>query len=933
MNRPNDDRLFGVFHWLSGWLEDHAVPVLVLATLLTVAAGALIPELKIKSDLADLLPDYFPSVVRMREIERRLGTQADMVVVVESKDPDANLRFGAKLAEEIRGLRGQVGSVLFRRDRTYFERHALLYLDQADLEKLESRVDRKIREAVARSMDAAFGLDGDDDRATEEEDGPEDEFDARKDDDGPEDEFDARRDRRDGPAGEPSEQSAGEGGIASGDGGVAGASGPESGNDSALLRDIEDILGDEASGEEMERIRERFEKYDIDEYQRTEDGTLVILKVRPLFPPTQLEKATVLTRAIKEIVERLGPSSYAADMKVTFKGDYAEKQAQLKGIRSDIYSSALLIVLLLMGVIAVHFRSARAVPIILVPTIYGIVWTLGLTELVLGHLNIVSSFIFAILMGMGIDFSIHTLARYDEERARGADPRDAVASALRFSGISNVNAALTTISVFLTLLLADFKGFSEFGAIAAMGILLSIVNVFLVFPACIFLGERMIPARYREAPRDPRATVGTTWKPGPVLAGLVLAVSLAAAGYSLWNAPDLQFEYSFSKLNAPVRRKPEVEAPERAGNERRGDRYLEAAGKNHDVAPAVVLTDSLDETRMVYDTFEAILALPDEDAAHPERWTDPLLQPLKERLEDPAGWMVYAKDRLYDDILSIWKFVPEDQADKLAIMGRIAEKIRRKLGSFAADDRARMEKLLGYLTVGEVDPTRFPAWVKEQFQDREGRLGRFVVFRAKGAKADYLVSSKLKATFWDLPFDHKTFPVAATYFVLPEVVDTIREDGKLTVALGLAAITLLLVIQFRRGQYVVAILVPLVLGASTLAGFLYVTGMKLNYFNVVVIPLLLGMGVDNGIHLFSRFLEEGTGAFTKVMRHTGGAMFLTTLTTCIGFGGLWVANHSGLHSLATTAIAGMSACLLASLFTLPAVVILMERFGLLAPPR
>lgn len=905
---------------LVGWLQRRAGTVMLLAVLLTTVAALRIPHLKIKSDLADLLPDHFPSIRRLREIEKRLGTQADMVVVVQSPSFEQNTAFGARLADGIRGLRGQVGSVLFRRDRAYFEDHALLYVDVPDLEKLRTRVRGRIRKAVARSMSQAVGFGGEDDG----EEPPEGEDDEEDEED--EDEFD-RRSRKKveaapaaGP-GAPPAADPGDGTAGSADEGASADSAP---------------LGGDSDNAEIDEIKKRFAEYDLEEYMRTDDGTLVVLKVRPLFPPTQMEKAQALTEQIRLIAADLQPHRFHPELRISFEGDYAEKAVEMRGIRSDIVSSAAVCIGLLMLVIGLHFRSLRAVPMIIVPTVAGIVWTLGFAQVTIGHLNIVSSFIFAILMGLGIDYSIHALSRYDEERRAGRGTTEALILSLQHSGLSNLTAALTTIAVFLMLLLADFRGFSEFGFMAAVGICFSIINVFIVWPAGVVLLERWWPARYAlpQPAADQGQQGGTAqgargrrWRPGPALTVPVLLVSLAAAGFSVWAATQLEFEYSFAKLSEKVRA-PAPSAPAKGASakapKRSEPRYLEAAGRTHDVAPAVALTQTLEETRLVYETFQAILDIPEADLDHPERWTSPLLASVRQRYADPAGWARYAQNRIYRDMTSLWRFVPQEQDAKLAIMADVRRLLERKVNLFEGKERERMDRLLGYLKAGAVQPDEFPDWVLDQFRDRQGRLGRFLLFRARGAKADYRVSSALKEAFWELRFGDRSYPVAASYFVLPEVVDTIRSDGKLTVSLALLAITVLLFLMFRSPMRVLAVLVPLLVGATSLAGFLYVADIKLNYFNVIVIPLLLGMGVDNGIHLFERLSAEGSDRVLHVLRHTGGAAFLTTLTTCIGFGGLWVANHRGLQSLGTTAIAGMTLCLLAAVATQPALVIFAE---------
>jgi predicted RND superfamily exporter protein len=114
------------------------------------------------------------------------------------------------------------------------------------------------------------------------------------------------------------------------------------------------------------------------------------------------------------------------------------------------------------------------------------------------------------------------------------------------------------------------------------------------------------------------------------------------------------------------------------------------------------------------------------------------------------------------------------------------------------------------------------------------------------------------------------------------------------------------------------VLSPLAIGIIWMGGVMYLVGMKLNLFNIVVIPSIIGIGVDNGVHIYHRYMEQGKGSLYFVLRHTGLAISMTTLTTIVGYSGLILASHPGLNSIGSLAVIGISATFLAAVVALPA---------------
>ncbi|MCB9702982.1 MAG: MMPL family transporter [Myxococcales bacterium] len=883
---------------LAGLIVRRPWRILVAALVVGALALALALQLRIDQQLRALLPDDARSTARIDALSERLGNQSELYVTVRSPSREANLRFGALLADALR-QRAELRYVLFHLDRELFERSALLYADLEDLLDLRCRVIERIRAEVRREM-ALF---------------PEDEAEA----------------------------------VAAADAGLS-----------------------------EEELRGRYElDTRLPEYYETDEGRLVVIKARPVAPDTDIAFARQLFAEVGELAESLDPRAFHPEMTIGIEGSYAEQSRRVGGLSRDIVRGSALVVGLLMLSLALYFRGARAIALVLLPLLIAVASALGFARVVYGELNLVSAFIFVVLLGLGIDFGIHVLARLRDERRRGRELADAIAVTLSTTALSTLAGGLSTALTCFLLVVADFRGFSQFGVVAGVGVLLSLLGAIVVMPALMVILERWRPWRSHAAPAratvepapEARSPAPSGRGPVPWLAILVLGTGLVIGGAAASRLGDLEFEYDLGRLDQPVR--PKKERP-REGHEP----FRDAVGRNTTLAPAVALTDDLAGTLDVHRQLAALhrlsadevailagggaLPLPpaidacgrplaaaatggadadadeedDEDSMIDEEdddLRDPAFVALAERARQhraldpevagllaryPGERLVTMHDRLHD-LASVFSYVPELQEEKLAVIRDIRRRIKEKSGVLSDADQARLKSWEPYLEVdAPISAADLPEWVRVQFTDEAGVLGRFVVFWTKGAKADYRNSKKIYDAYLDIETREGPAPVAASFFVIPEIVDTIRGDGPLVIALSSGVLVLIALILFRGIGAALVILSTVALALAWLGGLLWLLGYKLNFFNVIAFPLLIGMGQDDAVHILHRFREGSR--MGVVLRETGGAIFMTTLTTVLGYGGMVFADHLGLYSLGFTAASGMTLCLVASVVVLPA---------------
>ena len=143
-------------------------------------------------------------------------------------------------------------------------------------------------------------------------------------------------------------------------------------------------------------------------------------------------------------------------------------------------------------------------------------------------------------------------------------------------------------------------------------------------------------------------------------------------------------------------------------------------------------------------------------------------------------------------------------------------------------------------------------------------------------------------------------------------------DSALADILTLAVVTLVLLVDLRSFVDTFLVLTPLLAALAWVTGFMYVFDIKLNLYNMVAFPTIIGMGIDNGVHIFHRYRETGKGSLRLVLRTTGMALLATSLTTMVGFSGLVPAIHPALTSIGVLSLVGLGSCFIASVTLLPA---------------
>lgn len=545
-------------------------------------------------------------------------------------------------------------------------------------------------------------------------------------------------------------------------------------------------------------------------------------------------------------------------------------------------------------------------------------WSFGYITLAVGHLNILSVSFAVILIGLGIDFGIHYVARYLQHRESEVPCDDALLQTAVGVGPGILTGALTTSIAFFTAGFTEFTGIAELGVIAGGGILLCCVGALVVLPAMIHLTDRHREEEAIPAPLDVYGWLSPLFRrPAWLFCLSIGATTLVALGMGrLW--------YDHNLLNLQ---------PEGLESVRLEHRLIEESDQS--VWFALSLAQSREELLARKAQFEALDSIDRvEEIAS--------LIPDEEHLKQPIIARIRAQlDGLPDRVPAIPIERPETIEPTLAQLqsvltltpqGRqIASRVEwirtalrqtperecyRRLSQY---QRSVAEDLLnGMRSLWEVSNPEPP-----DFSD----LPESLVARFLGPNGRHLMRVYSRGNIWDMDAmegfvrDVRSVDPKATGNPLQtyEASRQMKRSYEQAAWYALVAIFAVLFLDFRNLRHTLLAMLPVGLGMLLLFGMLGWLGEPLNPANMIVLPLILGIGVDDGVHVVHDYLRR-KGAY-RMSASTASAVLITSLTTMVGFGSLMIASHRGLQSLGRVLTIGVTCCLFTSLIMLPAALV------------
>ena len=671
---------------------------------------------------------------------------------------------------------------------------------------------------------------------------------------------------------------------------------------------------EEARERDAEQLQQDLAQLEISEYVTSPDSTTLVVKFYPTGAQTDIGFVERLYQDVDSLVVAMTPGAYHPEMVVTPAGRLLRQAIEVRSITNDVQNSfgAGVLAVLLTVVLYFLYKSVQArtggrfvlrvvleellrTPVtallLLLPLLMSLSWAGGVAALRFGTLNLLTSTLGLVLFGLGIDYGIHFYARYAEERGRGKSVESAAEETFVSTGQSIAVSALTTASALFVLQIADFRGFSEFGFIGGVGILFALTSMLTVLPALLSIAERTGALNLRMRGEHSEIEIERRFP----FARTILLACVGVTALSLSLAPRVAFQYDFSKLE-----------PTFDEFDRRAEALIPAQGQATRKNPAYILLDSASQVRTV-----------------------------SRVLKDLA-----ARDTLVLAVESLQERFPTDPGTEQRKLARLAE-IRTTLNDpyLSADTTGQIERLRQAASVTEPIPLdSVPAFLTRPFTTREGEIGDFVIVFPRGNMGDGRNSMRFSSLIGQVTTpDGEKFYAASTQLVAADMLKLMRDESPLMVGVTFLLVFILVALSFRSFRWTLIATTPLVFGLIWMVGAMALGGILLTFYNLVVLPTVLGIGNDGGVHLAHRYQEEGKGSIRRVLRSTGEHVTMGALTNLIGFGGLLVSSHPGLRSIGVLAVTGIGATLATTLVFFPALIQVLEDNDLLSrkkrPPR
>lgn len=674
-------------------------------------------------------------------------------------------------------------------------------------------------------------------------------------------------------------------------------------------------------------IQETADKFLIgDDYYLSYDRKMLLIIVYPNFLATNASKCMEITHRIRRIGNDIIENSDSLKMGLTgIVPLSSDEYDSIMGPMTILTFISLILVIILFIIFFRLWASSLFAGLVIVE---AVILTAGIASITYGYLNIMTAMFGVILIGLLIDFSIHIISNFQERMHKGEKLNDAIEETLLKVGGGIFTGGATTAIAFAALAVSSNRGMREFGVIVGIGLFLGMLSTLFLLPSILVL-------YYRN--RESSFKIGSAWNKlgnfGVTLSRkslMILILLILISSLLFFQGRKIKFDYDMLNIE-PTGMESVV--------------YHKKIMEKFDLTPdnALLTSDNIEEIRKRVEEAKkfGIIAmvksitnyLPSEERQVKNK---KIIKNVRKKFKQKRRIKKYGEkeinqfiaelDTLWMNIveISVLSFqkgqsrvedkcyeLVENPGDSLSkdylknLTGKLrdnpdrAEKSINKLqNDMYPEMHERFEKLLHpeYLTISKI-----PKSIKSKFISKDS--------------TEYLTTLFADSYLWNLKklriFNRivkKIDPeITGDPVIFLRIIKMIKKDGKIALIVASLLIFVLLLIDFKNPFIAGATMVPLVIAIIWLFAIMELLGLKLNVVNIMALPLILGIGIDDGVHFVHRYLSEGKNIF-KSYSSTGKAAFLTTVTTSACFGILSFQPHRGMASMGIMLFIGISLC-------------------------
>lgn len=600
---------------------------------------------------------------------------------------------------------------------------------------------------------------------------------------------------------------------------------------------------------------------------KNENSFMQVILLKPSHPVSDFVKTEILFGEIKALFAEIKSlSKHSVTLGMT--GPYRTRYEEYKTISRDLSRTGVTALILLVLINVIAFRNFRSIVYAYLPLVIGTIWIWAFTQMTIGYLNLITAFLAAILFGMGGDYTYHILTSFEEDYRLTGSVKKAIEMTCAELWSPLWSSMWTTAVVFFAMVISQFEGFRHFGIIAGFGIIISFVLVLFVQPAIIFLGEKYFPVIQRPLPSGVAVSKRVVYS--------VIIVGVLFTFFSLFQIRNATFDYNFNDLQA------------------KDDDSIELAEKisNHF---GVYLTP-------------VIFMAPDREVAS--------------KIANQINQYIQKNPKTsFDFAAAVSSHVPRNQAEKIKVLGEIKLILDKYKPLLQKQDEEAQQKIQAIEE--QLQPTPFtaadlPDGVQEQYEGKEHKISAVFVY-PNTRIFNGLVAARFIKEARDFPVPDGV-KLAGEPLIYVDILALIMKDTPIVLGVSTIIVFLLVLFYFKRLDHALWVHAPLAIGILWMIGMMGAGNLKFNFFNILIIPAILGVGIDNGIYIFDRYIERKGENFFETMRKSLKGVLLASATNISGFASIMFVSHQGMASMGKLGFFGFLSCLLSSVFFIPALI-------------
>jgi len=679
-------------------------------------------------------------------------------------------------------------------------------------------------------------------------------------------------------------------------------------------------------------------------YGFNHDNSMLLFTITPNFSAIEFDKILAMMAVIKTIQADMNEKY--TDLHISYTGEIPIQSDEQDALGFDMLVPSIVAIVLILVLFIFSFSQLRSILFILIVLIIGIVFNYGFIGITIKEINMLTSIMGVLLIGLGVDYGIQVVTNFNTYREDGYESKEALRLTYLKAGMGTMLAALTTALAFFVMSVTGSKAFAQFGVIMGTGIINCFLAMFIILPSLLLwwgkkdLSKSHLPKiNYQFLATLGKATYNH--RTMAIIIGTVVTIGLFAAMFLN------RMEYDMMQLEPQDM--PSIIQYTKVMEKFEMTPFASMVIVNS-IEEAREITEKLEKTPLVADISSVSYFFPPADEQQARLAAIARIRNMPTRFRninyatEDMETFAYEVQRTEWNIIEMGDLSVAGLGENNKIVKKRNQMIREIFG--AEVGRAGNEVFQKLIQLIETNPSLYasrlnrldacfakemdaiatrmaqvnrpmtindlPESVRKSMFDETGKRNLVMIYPDEGV-FDHIntirhfnnsvarVSSRITGSS----------QIAAAW--LDEVVSA---SGKAGIYI-FAAVIFFLILNFRDFKYTVFASVPLVIGMIWMAGIYPLLGQMVNFVNIAVVPLVIGMGIDFGIHIAHRFRVEQN--IETVYRYTGKGVFLSAFTTMIGFGSLGLIGKFGsINSMGRILFVGILTCLLTTLFILPA---------------